>query len=115
MLITSVRGPVVRLRWVTTDEIAYTAKGFATSLSIILSFAASVALFNYHLTLGVLFGSSLVIAATFLFDSRLTWAAVKARAGGNGNCGAQVLSISTASGREYVALSTGNGPLPSPK
>ncbi|EJD02186.1 nucleotide-sugar transporter [Fomitiporia mediterranea MF3/22] len=43
-------------------------KGFATSLSIILSFLASVALFDYHITSAFLFGASIVLAATWMYN-----------------------------------------------
>ncbi|KAI9018402.1 nucleotide-sugar transporter-domain-containing protein [Hyaloraphidium curvatum] len=42
-------------------------KGFATSISIILSSVASVFLFDFHITLTFLLGSSLVIYATYLY------------------------------------------------
>lgn len=43
-------------------------KGFATSLSIIISFLASVALFNYPITTAFVVGSSIVLAATLLYN-----------------------------------------------
>lgn len=43
-------------------------KGFATSLSIIISFLASVALFNFNITPGFLFGSTTVLMATFMYN-----------------------------------------------
>lgn len=43
-------------------------KGFATSLSIILSFLASVALFDFNITPAFLLGSSTVLAATWLYN-----------------------------------------------
>ncbi|KAI5117303.1 hypothetical protein M0805_005532 [Coniferiporia weirii] len=43
-------------------------KGFATSLSIIISFLASVALFDFHITPGFLLGSSTVLAATLMYN-----------------------------------------------
>jgi len=43
-------------------------KGFATSLSIILSFVASVFLFNYHVTPAFVMGSSIVLSATFMYN-----------------------------------------------
>lgn len=43
-------------------------KGFATSLSIILSFLASVALFDFRLTSSFLIGSSVVLAATWMYN-----------------------------------------------
>lgn len=43
-------------------------KGFATSLSIIISFLASVALFNYPITTAFVLGSSIVLAATLLYN-----------------------------------------------
>jgi len=43
-------------------------KGFATSLSIILSFLASMILFNFKLTLSFLIGSSTVLVATWLYN-----------------------------------------------
>lgn len=43
-------------------------KGFATSLSIIISFLASVVLFDFHLTYGFLVGSSTVLAATWMYN-----------------------------------------------
>ncbi|BEJ16299.1 hypothetical protein CspHIS471_0509040 [Cutaneotrichosporon sp. HIS471] len=44
-------------------------KGFATSLSIIISFLASVALFNYPITFSFVAGACVVLAATFLYNS----------------------------------------------
>ena len=44
-------------------------KGFATSLSIIISFLASVILFSYPITAAFLIGSSLVLASTYLYNS----------------------------------------------
>ena len=43
-------------------------KGFATSLSIILSFLASVALFDFRITSSFLLGSSVVLAATWMYN-----------------------------------------------
>lgn len=43
-------------------------KGFATSLSIILSFLASVVLFNFQITSGFLVGSSTVLIATWMYN-----------------------------------------------
>jgi UDP-sugar transporter A1/2/3 len=43
-------------------------KGFATSLSIVLSFLASVALFDFRITLAFLIGSSTVLAATWMYN-----------------------------------------------
>lgn len=42
-------------------------KGFATSLSIIISCVASIYLFDFHLTLQFAFGAALVIGAIFLY------------------------------------------------
>ncbi|GAA5833644.1 hypothetical protein JCM11251_003192 [Rhodosporidiobolus azoricus] len=44
-------------------------KCFSTSLSILISVAASVVLFNFHITLGILSGSILVLGATFAYTS----------------------------------------------
>ncbi|PFH54282.1 hypothetical protein AMATHDRAFT_556 [Amanita thiersii Skay4041] len=43
-------------------------KGFATSLSIIISFLASIALFDFTLTLTFILGSSIVLIATWLYN-----------------------------------------------
>lgn len=43
-------------------------KGFATSLSIILSFLASVILFNFSITLSFVIGSTTVLVATWLYN-----------------------------------------------
>jgi len=43
-------------------------KGFATSLSIILSFLASVVLFDFHITLSFVVGASTVLAATWMYN-----------------------------------------------
>ena len=43
-------------------------KGFATSLSIIISFLASVALFDFKITPAFVFGSSTVLVATFMYN-----------------------------------------------
>lgn len=43
-------------------------KGFATSLSIVLSFLASVALFGFRITPSFLIGSSTVLAATWMYN-----------------------------------------------
>lgn len=42
-------------------------KGFATSLSILIAFTASTFLFNNHVTLPFLLGSSLVVGSTLLY------------------------------------------------
>ncbi|TFK76285.1 nucleotide-sugar transporter [Pluteus cervinus] len=44
-------------------------KGFATSLSIVISFLASVALFDFHITLSFICGSIIVLIATWLYNS----------------------------------------------
>ena len=44
------------------------AKSFSASISIILSFAASIVLFNYKLSLGIMIGGAAVIGATWLFS-----------------------------------------------
>ncbi|KEP55265.1 UDP-galactose transporter Gms1 [Rhizoctonia solani 123E] len=43
-------------------------KGFATSLSIVISFLASVALFDFRITLAFVVGSSTVLAATWMYN-----------------------------------------------
>jgi len=43
-------------------------KGFATSLSIVFSFLASVALFDYHITSSFLIGASIVLVATWMYN-----------------------------------------------
>ncbi|KAK7472860.1 hypothetical protein VKT23_000968 [Stygiomarasmius scandens] len=43
-------------------------KGFATSLSIILSFLASVALFDFHITPSFVVGASIVLCATWMYN-----------------------------------------------
>ncbi|THH20886.1 hypothetical protein EW146_g555 [Bondarzewia mesenterica] len=43
-------------------------KGFATSLSIILSFLASIILFNFRLTPSFMVGSSTVLVATWMYN-----------------------------------------------
>ena len=43
-------------------------KGFATSISIILSFLASVVLFDFHVTLSFIIGASTVLAATAMYN-----------------------------------------------
>ncbi|KAG8748297.1 hypothetical protein FRC10_007687 [Ceratobasidium sp. 414] len=43
-------------------------KGFATSLSIVLSFLASVALFDFRITLAFIIGSTTVLAATWMYN-----------------------------------------------
>jgi len=43
-------------------------KGFATSLSIILSFVASVALFNFRVTPSFVFGAGVVLGATWMYN-----------------------------------------------
>ncbi|KAL7421949.1 hypothetical protein Q5752_003721 [Cryptotrichosporon argae] len=44
-------------------------KGFATSLSIILSFLASVALFNYPITFTFIVGAATVLFSTYLYNA----------------------------------------------
>ncbi|KAF8643885.1 hypothetical protein AX16_008901 [Volvariella volvacea WC 439] len=50
-------------------------KGFATSLSIVISFLASVALFDFQITVTFLLGSGIVLIATWLYNQpkRLTF------------------------------------------
>lgn len=43
-------------------------KGFATSLSIIIAFLASVILFNFHITLTFVLGAVTVLAATWMYN-----------------------------------------------
>jgi solute carrier family 35 (UDP-sugar transporter), member A1/2/3 len=43
-------------------------KGFATSLSIVLSFLASVALFGFRITPSFVIGSTTVLAATWMYN-----------------------------------------------
>lgn len=43
-------------------------KGFATSISIILSFLASVVLFDFYVTLSFIIGASTVLAATAMYN-----------------------------------------------
>ena len=43
-------------------------KGFATSLSIVLSFLASVALFDFYITPSFLLGSATVLGATWMYN-----------------------------------------------
>ncbi|KAI0748108.1 nucleotide-sugar transporter-domain-containing protein [Daedaleopsis nitida] len=43
-------------------------KGFATSLSIVISFLASVALFNFQMTLSFILGSTVVLVATWMYN-----------------------------------------------
>ncbi|KAH8107015.1 nucleotide-sugar transporter-domain-containing protein [Cristinia sonorae] len=43
-------------------------KGFATSLSIVISFMVSVALFNFHMTLTFILGSTIVLVATWMYN-----------------------------------------------
>ncbi|ORX35721.1 nucleotide-sugar transporter-domain-containing protein [Kockovaella imperatae] len=47
-------------------------KGFATSLSIVISFLASVMLFAYPITAAFIIGSSIVLAATYLYNAPST-------------------------------------------
>ncbi|GAA6025324.1 hypothetical protein JCM10207_006246 [Rhodosporidiobolus poonsookiae] len=47
-------------------------KCFSTSLSILISVAASVVLFNFRLSVGILLGAVLVLAATFAYTSPST-------------------------------------------
>jgi len=43
-------------------------KGFATSLSIVISFMASVALFDFQMTFTFILGSVIVLIATWLYN-----------------------------------------------
>ncbi|KAG6915333.1 hypothetical protein DXG01_012105 [Tephrocybe rancida] len=43
-------------------------KGFATSLSIVISFLASVFLFDFHITLSFIIGASTVLSATWMYN-----------------------------------------------
>ncbi|KAG5338801.1 UDP-galactose transporter [Termitomyces sp. T112] len=43
-------------------------KGFATSLSIVLSFLASVFLFDFHITFSFIVGASTVLSATWMYN-----------------------------------------------
>ena len=43
-------------------------KGFATSLSIVLSFLASVVLFDFHITPSFIIGASTVLSATWIYN-----------------------------------------------
>ncbi|KAG6917956.1 hypothetical protein DXG01_017140 [Tephrocybe rancida] len=54
-------------------------KGFATSLSIVLSFLASVALFQFKMTFTFILGSGIVLVATWLFNQPTNRAGLLAR------------------------------------
>ena len=43
-------------------------KGFATSLSIVISFLASVVLFNFHITIAFVLGALVVLVATWMYN-----------------------------------------------
>jgi len=43
-------------------------KGFATSLAIVLSFCAGIILFDFQVTTSFLLGTSMVVAATYLYN-----------------------------------------------
>ncbi|KAI0636988.1 nucleotide-sugar transporter-domain-containing protein [Trametes polyzona] len=43
-------------------------KGFATSLSIVISFLASVALFHFQMTVSFILGSTVVLVATWMYN-----------------------------------------------
>lgn len=43
-------------------------KGFATSLAIVLSFCAGVVLFDFQVTTSFIIGTTLVMAATYLYN-----------------------------------------------
>ncbi|TFK42507.1 nucleotide-sugar transporter-domain-containing protein [Crucibulum laeve] len=45
-------------------------KGFATSLSIVISFLASVALFDFKMTFTFILGSAIVLVATWLYNQQ---------------------------------------------
>jgi len=62
-------------------------KGFATSLSIVLSFLASVALFNFHITPSFVIGASTVLSATWIYNQppgKEPMIVVTGQSGGNG-------------------------------
>ncbi|KAG6874215.1 hypothetical protein C0995_003761 [Termitomyces sp. Mi166 len=54
-------------------------KGFATSLSIVLSFLASVALFHFKMTFTFVLGSGIVLVATWLYNQPTNRAGLLAR------------------------------------
>ncbi|KAG5727975.1 UDP-galactose transporter [Termitomyces sp. T112] len=54
-------------------------KGFATSLSIVLSFLASVALFQFKMTFTFVLGSGIVLVATWLYNQPANRASLLAR------------------------------------
>lgn len=61
-------------------------KGFATSLSIVLSFLASVVLFDFHITFSFVVGASTVLCATWMYNQP----APAAGAGGGAGVGGGV-------------------------
>ena len=52
-------------------------KGFATSLSIVISFLASVALFDFKITITFVLGSVIVLIATWLYNQKEPWSWMK--------------------------------------
>jgi solute carrier family 35 (UDP-sugar transporter), member A1/2/3 len=48
-------------------------KGFATSLSIVIAFLASIALFNFQITFTFVLGSVIVLIATWLYNQPTRW------------------------------------------
>ncbi|KAJ7109462.1 nucleotide-sugar transporter-domain-containing protein [Mycena epipterygia] len=103
-------------------------KGFATSLSIVISFLASVALFDFHITFTFVLGSIIVLVATWLYNHQPTrsesivWAlgwpekwrsasSIRSPAVGPYNTLSTMLS-STSSSRSSSALSLNSLPKP---
>ncbi|EIW84756.1 hypothetical protein CONPUDRAFT_116926 [Coniophora puteana RWD-64-598 SS2] len=74
-------------------------KGFATSLSIVLSFLASVALFHFRITPSFVIGASTVLAATWMYNQP-EQASAHAAAG---------TSVSGKDGEQYVLAGVKGG------
>ncbi|EMC98515.1 hypothetical protein BAUCODRAFT_121381 [Baudoinia panamericana UAMH 10762] len=66
ILLQALGGVVVALVVSYADNIA---KNFATSISVLISFLASIVFFDMHLSLSYLVGALLVVAATFVYNA----------------------------------------------
>ncbi|THH17522.1 hypothetical protein EW146_g3304 [Bondarzewia mesenterica] len=80
-------------------------KGFATSLSIVLSFLTSAALFHFEITVSFIVGATVVLAATWLYSQPDGKRVLPFRAR---RCSNATIPLSLASSRSTSASSSGS-------
>jgi len=88
------------------------AKGFATSLSILISFVAGVILFNFPITMPFLVGCSVVLAATWFYNQPESDAGARGKVRSSNMYQSVPTSDEHGNGREHAYVNVSGSPRP---